>query len=140
MPDIKIGKFDILATFTYAQALRHDVPDGEARQRGIVAAIMGAKTKSGHTVDHHAEKDRAANLIWRGSSQEKLRGIPRLSALSGLGPYSCIPAGPLSSTGLTAGLRRFASSIQVIDRIGVLFRPSVEQVQEFDEPLPQRCQ
>jgi RNA polymerase sigma-70 factor, ECF subfamily len=49
------------------------------------------------------------------------------------------PAGPLSSTDLTAGLRRFASSIQVIDRIGVLFRPSVEQVQEFDEPLPQRC-
>jgi hypothetical protein len=47
MPDIKIGKFDILATYTYAQALLHDVPDAEARQRGIVAAIMGAKAKSG---------------------------------------------------------------------------------------------
>jgi hypothetical protein len=59
MPDIKIGKFDILATHTYAQALLHDVPDAEARQRGIVAAIMGAKAKSGHTVDHHAEKTAA---------------------------------------------------------------------------------
>ena len=47
MPDIKIGKFDILATYTYAQALLHDVPDAEARQRGIVAAIVGARAKSG---------------------------------------------------------------------------------------------
>jgi hypothetical protein len=47
MPDIKIGKFDILATYTYAQALLHDVPDAEARQCGIVAAIIGAKARSG---------------------------------------------------------------------------------------------
>jgi hypothetical protein len=44
MPDIKIGKVDILATYTYAQAVLHDVPDAEATQRGIVAAIMGAKS------------------------------------------------------------------------------------------------
>jgi hypothetical protein len=56
MPEVKIGKFDILATYTYAQALLHDVPDDEAKQRGIVAAIMGAKAKSGHAVDHQAEK------------------------------------------------------------------------------------
>ena len=40
-----IGKFEILATYTYAKALRDGVPDPEARQRGIVAAVMGARSR-----------------------------------------------------------------------------------------------
>ena len=38
-----IGKIDILATYTYAQALLHGSDDDEAKQRGMVAAIMGPK-------------------------------------------------------------------------------------------------
>ena len=36
-----IGKFEILATYTYAKALRAGLPEPEAKQRGIVAAVMG---------------------------------------------------------------------------------------------------
>jgi hypothetical protein len=61
MPDeIKIGKFDISATYAYAKALLDGAPADEAKQRGIVAAIMGAKAKLGHTggsqKDHQADK------------------------------------------------------------------------------------
>jgi len=45
-----IGKFDILATYTYAKGLLHGVTDGEAKQRAMVAAIMGAHARLGlHT-------------------------------------------------------------------------------------------
>ena len=37
--DVSIGKFDILATYAYAQALVHGKTDDEAKQRGMVAAI-----------------------------------------------------------------------------------------------------
>jgi hypothetical protein len=61
--DVKIGKFDILATYTYAKALLDGTSVNEAKQRGIVAAIMGAKAKLGHTSgsqkDHQAEKTAA---------------------------------------------------------------------------------
>ena len=61
--DIKIGKFDILATYTYAKALLDDASVDEAKVRGIVAAIMGGKAKLGHTggsqKDHQAEKTAA---------------------------------------------------------------------------------
>jgi hypothetical protein len=57
--EVLIGKFDILATYTYAKALLDGAGDGEAKERGIVAAIMGAKAKSGHAVDHKAEKTAA---------------------------------------------------------------------------------
>jgi hypothetical protein len=61
--DVKIGKFDILATYSYAKALVDDVPADEAKQRGIVAAIMGAKAKLGHTggtqKDHETDKSAA---------------------------------------------------------------------------------
>ncbi len=40
---MRIGKFEILATYTYAKALRDGFPDDEARERGIVAAVMGAR-------------------------------------------------------------------------------------------------
>ena len=57
--EVKIGKFDILATYSYAKALLEGASMDEAKQRGIVAAIMGAKAKLGHTSgsqrDHETE-------------------------------------------------------------------------------------
>ena len=43
--DALIGKFEILATYTYAKALRAGLPEPEAKQRGIVAAVMGARAR-----------------------------------------------------------------------------------------------
>jgi hypothetical protein len=43
--DVLIGKFEILATYTYAKALRDGLSEPEARQRGIVAAVMGARSR-----------------------------------------------------------------------------------------------
>src|SRR4051812_38577689 len=61
--EVSIGKFDILATYTYAKALLDGLGDDEAKERGMVAAVMGAKAKSGHGVgtqdDHKADKDAA---------------------------------------------------------------------------------
>jgi hypothetical protein len=61
--EVSIGKFDILATYTYAKGLLDGLEDGEAKERGIVAAVMGAKARSGHEVgtqdDHKADKDAA---------------------------------------------------------------------------------
>jgi hypothetical protein len=61
--EVKIGKFDIIATYSYAKALFEGASTGEAKQRGIVAAIMGAKAKLGHTggsqKDHQTEKTAA---------------------------------------------------------------------------------
>jgi hypothetical protein len=45
--EVSIGKFDILATYVYAQALLHGLEDDEAKQRGMVAAIMGAQARLG---------------------------------------------------------------------------------------------
>ena len=62
--DVSIGKFDVLATYTYAKALLDGLGDDEAKERGMVAAVMGAKAKSGHTGgshrdDYKADKDAA---------------------------------------------------------------------------------
>jgi hypothetical protein len=61
--DVSIGKFDILATYTYAKALLDGSPVGEAKERGMVAAVMGAKARLGHSgdthEDHKARKDDA---------------------------------------------------------------------------------
>jgi hypothetical protein len=54
--EIVIEKFDVLATYTYAQALLGRADDFEAKEREIVARIMGAKARSGFGVDHEAEK------------------------------------------------------------------------------------
>ena len=53
--DVSIGKFDILATYTYAQALLDGMTDDEAKQRGMVAAIMGAQARLGVRREHHEE-------------------------------------------------------------------------------------
>ena len=52
---VPIGKFDILATYTYASALLDGLDDGEAKQRGMVAAIMGAKARLGIRSGSHDE-------------------------------------------------------------------------------------
>ncbi|APW63849.1 hypothetical protein [Paludisphaera borealis] len=62
--DMSIGKFDILATYAYAEALLDGVDEDEAKQRGMVAAVMGAKAKLGRTGgsptdDHKARKEAA---------------------------------------------------------------------------------
>ena len=53
--DVSIGKFDILATYTYAHALLNGLDDDEAKQRGMVAAIMGAQARLGVRKEHHEE-------------------------------------------------------------------------------------
>lgn len=53
--DVSVGKFDILATYTYAKALLDGCDDDEARERGMVAAVIGAKARMGHTSDYKAD-------------------------------------------------------------------------------------
>ena len=53
--EVSIGKFDILATYTYAQVLLSGMDDNEAKQRGMVAAIMGAQARIGIRKEHHEE-------------------------------------------------------------------------------------
>jgi hypothetical protein len=57
--DVSIGKFDILATYTYAKALHDGLDDDEAKQRGMVAAVMGAKARMGHTGGGHQDDYKA---------------------------------------------------------------------------------
>ena len=61
--DVSIGKFDILATYTYAKGLLDGMDDEEAKERGMVAAVMGAKARLGqrgsHLDDYKADKDAA---------------------------------------------------------------------------------
>ena len=53
--DVSIGKFDILATYAYAHALLGGMHEEEAKQRGMVAAIMGAQARLGGRKEHHEE-------------------------------------------------------------------------------------
>jgi hypothetical protein len=53
--DVSIGKFDILATYTYARGRLDGFDDDEAKQRGMVAAIMGAQSRLGIRTDHHED-------------------------------------------------------------------------------------
>ncbi len=61
--DVSIGKFDILATYTYAKGLLDGLDEDEARERGMVAAVMGAKARLGqrgsHLDDYKADKQAA---------------------------------------------------------------------------------
>jgi hypothetical protein len=64
--EVSIGKFDILATYTYAGALLGGLSEDDAKIRGMVAAIMGARMRMGiphqphgHDDSFQAEKDRA---------------------------------------------------------------------------------
>ena len=53
--DVSIGRFDILATYTYAHALLSGMDDDEAKQRGMAAAIMGAQARLGVRKEHHEQ-------------------------------------------------------------------------------------
>jgi len=53
--DVSIGKFDILATYAYAHALLSGMDHDEAKQRGMVVAIMGAQARLGVRKEHHEE-------------------------------------------------------------------------------------
>lgn len=60
--DVSIGKFDILATYAYAKAFEDGLNDDDTKQRGMVAAIMGAQARLGvrkHHDDFQARKDAA---------------------------------------------------------------------------------
>ena len=41
----RIGKFELLAIYIYARALRDGLTDNEAKERGITAAVMGARSR-----------------------------------------------------------------------------------------------
>jgi hypothetical protein len=53
--EVLIGKFDILATYACARALLDGSGDDEAKQRGMVAAIMGAQARLGIRKEPHDE-------------------------------------------------------------------------------------
>jgi hypothetical protein len=53
--EMSIGKFDILATFALAKALAEGYQEEDAKQRGMVAAIMGAQARLGIRSEHHEE-------------------------------------------------------------------------------------
>jgi hypothetical protein len=53
--DVFICKFEIIATYTYAHALLTGMGDDEAKQRGMVAAIMGAQARLGIRREHDQE-------------------------------------------------------------------------------------
>jgi len=53
--DVTIGKFDILATYTYIHALLNGMDEDQAKQRGMVAAIMGAQARLGIRKEHKEE-------------------------------------------------------------------------------------
>jgi hypothetical protein len=53
--EVSIGKFDILATYTYINCLLSGMDEDQAKQRGMVAAIMGAQARLGIRKEHHEE-------------------------------------------------------------------------------------
>src|SRR3954466_7569766 len=55
--DVSIGKFDILATYTYAKGLIDGLDEDRAKERGMVAAIMGAGARLGHRGGSRKEPD-----------------------------------------------------------------------------------
>jgi hypothetical protein len=61
--DVSIGKFDILATYTYVHAMLSGMDEDQAKQRGMVAAIMGAQARLGirkeHKEDFQTQKEAA---------------------------------------------------------------------------------
>lgn len=64
LEDTSMSKFNILATYTYASGLLDGLDDDQARERGMVAAIMGARARLGrrggtHHDDYKADKQAA---------------------------------------------------------------------------------
>lgn len=66
LPDVAIGKFDILATYARAASERGGMSEDDAKVRGMVAAVMGAQMRMGvshasssHDDSFREEKERA---------------------------------------------------------------------------------
>jgi hypothetical protein len=57
--DVSLGKFDILASYAYAKARLDGLDDEAAKERGMVAAVMGAKARLGHTGGSHQDDHKA---------------------------------------------------------------------------------
>jgi hypothetical protein len=76
--DVRIGKFDILATYTYAKALPDGTPANEAKERGIVAAIMGRKRSS---VTRAAAKRITRQIRRQPRRRRKRQSLPRRSII-----------------------------------------------------------
>ncbi len=61
--EVRIGKFDLLATYMYARARLDGLPEVECKERGLVAALMGARPRlgsaSGDYEDHQLRKEAA---------------------------------------------------------------------------------
>ena len=58
---MRIGKFDLLATYTYAKGLLDGLADDEASERGMVAAVTGARLgQAGGTHEEHYKADKEA--------------------------------------------------------------------------------
>lgn len=59
--DVRIGKFDLLATYTYARARLDGLSEGECKERGLVAALMGSRPRLGPAgsdyEDHEVRKE-----------------------------------------------------------------------------------
>ncbi len=80
--DASIGKFDILATYVYARGLIDGLRDDEAKQRGMVAAIMRPRAKLGVRKEHH---DGATDMNRHRLSGVSLAGLRCTSATAGVG-------------------------------------------------------
>jgi hypothetical protein len=89
--EVSVGKFDILASYVYAQSLLHGLDDDEAKQRGMVAAIMRAQTRLRVCKEHHEEfqaqkeaseqKKKTTITSWHNSPKRKWTCLtPRLSS------------------------------------------------------------
>jgi hypothetical protein len=61
--DVRIGEFDLPATYTYARARPDGLPEGECKERGLVAVLMGSKPSlgpaGGKYEDHEARMEAA---------------------------------------------------------------------------------
>jgi hypothetical protein len=53
--EVSVGKFAVLASYVYVQAFLHGLDDDEAKQRGMVAAIIGAQVRPGVRKDFQEE-------------------------------------------------------------------------------------
>ncbi len=67
---VSIGKFFILATYTYTRSLLDGCDEDDARQRGMVAAIMGAQARLGIFRDIHAVDGRPAVVLSIGPGEQ----------------------------------------------------------------------
>jgi hypothetical protein len=68
-----IGKFELLAIYTYAKALRNGLPETEAKERAITAAIMGARARGSSRGGSGSKDD--TNVSQKASSKAKKQAI-----------------------------------------------------------------